>query len=90
MLRPLFDNVLVIEIDQERKIEGVDLPNIAKEDMKLGKVVGCGSGCREVKLKDLVCFGPHAGMPYSINGTEFLLMKEPEIKGVLEASPDAR
>lgn len=88
MLRPLFDNVLIVEIDQSRMIAGVDLPNIAKEDMKLGKIVGKGKGCIEVALGDLVCFGPHAGMPYSINGAEFLLMREPEIKGVLEANAD--
>jgi len=90
MLRPLFDNVLVLEIEQEQMIAGVLLPGIAKQDMKIGKVVGVGQGCREVKPKDIVTFGPHAGMPYSINGTEFLLMREPEIKGVLESAPDAQ
>ena len=90
MLRPLFDNVLVMEIEQERMIEGVLLPDMAKEDMKLGKVVGCGRDCRELKVGNIVTFGPHAGMQYSINGTEFLLMREPEIKGVLESNPDAR
>lgn len=88
MLRPLFDNVLVIEIEQERMVGSVMLPDIAGGDMKLGKIMGTGPHCYQVAIGDIVVFGPHAGMLYSINGTAFLLMREPEIKGVCEAPAD--
>lgn len=87
-LTPLFDNVLVIAIEQDRSIEGgkVLLPGVSREDMKLGKVVGTGQDCRCLKVGDLVTFGPHAGMPHPIQGVEFLLMREQEVKGVFDGT----
>ena len=105
MFRPLYDYVLVREIAQDRTVEGVTLPDVAREDMKFGQVVETGSGRAldmpffmpdapkvgpfyraplEVRVGNYVAFGPHAGMRISIQGNEFLLMREAEIKGIFE------
>lgn len=110
MFRPLYDYVMVKEIQQDRTIDGVLMPDVAREDMKFGKVIATGDGRPldsypdgyqiyfrpgtnirkpptmplEVKSGDLVAFGPHAGMRISLAGEEFLLMREAEIKGVIE------
>ena len=81
MLEPLNDHLLVHPVEQERRIEGVLLPDVAREDMKFGKVVTCGPRVADVKKDDLVMFGPYAGMPVSLEGVEFILMREGEVKG---------
>ena len=83
MLRPLSDHVLILEITEERTVEGVLLPDIAREDMKWGKVISAGPIAAEVEKGNVVAFGPHAGMRIQIEGVELLLMRLGEIKGVV-------
>jgi co-chaperonin GroES (HSP10) len=72
----------MIEVmEQERVIDGVELPNIVKEDMKVGKVVSVGPKVEQFKVGDIIMFGPHAGIPISLHGEPFLAMKEIEVFG---------
>lgn len=77
---PLFDRVLICEFDQEHAIEGILIPDSARQDMKAGVVIAVGEA-KQVKEGDRVLFGPYAGMPIQIEGSPFLVMREEEIAG---------
>ena len=84
---PLYDQIAVVELDPEREIDGVYLPETSKDAMKFGTVVLVGQGYvqedgsfRSLVLKpgDTVGFGIYAGIPVNVEGTTFLIMREME------------
>lgn len=90
---PLYDRVLILPMQGVRETEGILLPDMDKETSKFGFVVAIGEGyvddmgqVRPLRLKegDQVLFGPYAGTPMTIDGTEFLVMREGEIQGKLK------
>ena len=93
--RPLHDRVVVKRIDAEEKIAGgIIIPDSAKEKPSQGEVVSVGPGGRDesgklipidVKAGDRVLFGKWSGTEVKIDGVEYLIMKESDIMGVLDA-----
>jgi len=91
--RPLHDRVVVKRIDAEEKSAGgIIIPDTAKEKPQQGEVVAVGPGGRDesgklipldVKAGDRVLFGKWSGTEVKIDGTEYLIMKESDIMGVL-------
>ncbi len=91
--RPLHDRVLVERIEQENKTAGgIIIPDTAKEKPMQGKVKAVGSGNRDetgklvpldVKSGDSVLFGKYSGTEVKIDGTEYLIMRESDILGVM-------
>jgi len=91
--RPLHDRVVVKRIDAEEKTAGgIIIPDTAKEKPQQGEVVSVGPGGRDeagklipidVKVGDRVLFGKWSGTEVKIEGTEYLIMKESDIMGVL-------
>jgi len=91
--RPLHDRVVVKRIDAEEKTSGgIIIPDTAKEKPQQGEVVAVGPGGRDesgklipidVKAGDRVLFGKWSGTEVKIDGTEYLIMKESDIMGVL-------
>jgi chaperonin GroES len=91
--RPLHDRVVVKRIDAEAKTAGgIIIPDTAKEKPQQGEVVAVGPGGRDeagklipidVKAGDRVLFGKWSGTEVKIDGTEYLIMKESDIMGVL-------
>ena len=64
-----------------------------------GEVIAVGPGGRDengklipidVKNGDVILFGKWSGTEVKIDGTEFLIMKESDIMGVLEGKPAAK
>ena len=94
--RPLHDRVVVKRIDaEERSSGGIIIPDSAKEKPSQGEVVSVGPGGRDeagklipldVKEGDRVLFGKWSGTEVKIDGVEYLIMKESDIMGVLDAS----
>jgi chaperonin GroES len=94
--RPLHDRVVVKRIDAEEKSAGgIIIPDTAKEKPSQGEVVSVGPGGRDesgklipldVKEGDRVLFGKWSGTEVKIDGTEYLIMKESDIMGVLDAT----
>ncbi len=92
--RPLHDRVVVERIDPEAKSAGgIIIPDTAQEKPSQGEIVAVGPGGRDengklipidVKTGDRVLFGKWSGTEVKIDGTEFLIMKESDIMGVLE------
>jgi chaperonin GroES len=92
-VRPLHDRVLVKRIDEhEQKVGGIIVPDTAKEKPQQAEVVAVGSGRvlengqREplaVKAGDKVLVGKWSGTEVKLDGTEYLIVKEDEILGIL-------
>ena len=92
-IRPLQDRVIVERIDAEEKSAGgIIIPDSAKEKPQEGKVVAVGNGKRgddgkaqpmDVKAGDRVLFSKYAGNDVTIDGTEYIIMREDDILGVL-------
>lgn len=80
--KPSDGRVLVSVIDQERMIEGIELPDSAKEDAQVGKVIAVGeSQGQQYDEGDIVLFGPWAGKNIQLEGIPFRVMREGEIDG---------
>jgi chaperonin GroES len=92
-VRPLRDRVLVKRLEeQEQKVGGIIVPDTAKEKPQQAEVVAVGSGRvlengqREplaVKAGDKVLVGKWSGTEVKLDGTEYLIVKEDEILGIL-------
>ena len=97
--RPLHDRVLVRRIEAEEKTPGgIIIPDTAKEKPVEGEVLAVGAGARDengrivpldVKVGDHVLFGKWAGTDVIIDGEDRLILKEPDILGVIEGKARA-
>src|SRR5215831_11104421 len=93
-IRPLHDRIVVKRVDEtENKIGGLYIPDSAKEKPQEGEVVAVGNGKRgedgkvtplDVKAGDRILFGKYSGSEIKIDGTEYMIMREDEVLGVLE------
>jgi chaperonin GroES len=94
-IRPLHDRIVVkrIEEETEKTAGGLFIPDSAKEKPQQGEVVAVGNGKRndkgerealDVKAGDRILFGKYSGSDIKIDGTEYLIMREDEVLGVLE------
>lgn len=94
MIRPLHDRVLVKRIESGEEVRGgIVIPDTAKEKPQEGEVVAVGDGKvldngtkvgMSVKAGDHILFGKYSGTEVKIDNTEYLIMREDEILGVLE------
>jgi chaperonin GroES len=93
--RPLHDRVVVKRLDAEEKTAGgIIIPDTAKEKPSQGEIVAVGKGGRDeagklipidVKVGERVLFGKWSGTEVKIDGVDYLIMKESDIMGVLDA-----
>ena len=98
--RQLHDRVVVKRIDAEEKSAGgIIIPDSAKEKPSQGEIVAVGPGGRDesgklipldVKAGDRILFGKWSGTEVKIDGVEFLIMKESDIMGILDETPQAK
>ena len=92
-IRPLGDRVLVQRLEAEGKTAGgILLPESAKEKPKEGKIISVGDGKQlddgkrttfNVKAGDRVLFSSYAGTEVKVEGTEYLIMREDDILGII-------
>jgi chaperonin GroES len=93
--RPLGDRVLVKRIKEEERTKGgIVIPDTAKEKPQEGKVVAVGQGKHrddgkliplEVRSGDKILFGKYSGAEVKLNGNDYLIMREDDILGIVEA-----
>ncbi len=93
-IRPLQDRIIVKRVKEEEKTAGgIIIPDTAKEKPQEGKVVAVGKGRLdedgklhklEVKKGDRILFGKYAGTEITIDGTEYLIMREEDVLGIIE------
>jgi len=94
-LRPLYDRILVERVELEETTKGgIILPDSAKEKPQQGKVIAVGEGRRtedgkliplQVKEGATILFGKYSGSEVKIEGTEYLIMKEDDVLGIVES-----
>jgi chaperonin GroES len=92
--KPLHDRVLVQRVESEEKTAGgIIIPDTAQEKPMHGTIVAVGSGGRDdsgklvpldVKEGDTVLFGKWSGTEVKVDGTDYLIMKESDIMGIIE------
>ena len=95
-IRPLQDRLIVERlIGEEKTASGLFIPDTAKEKPQQGKVVACGKGkVREdgtvqpldLKAGDKILFGKYSGTEVKIDGSEYLIMREDDVLGVIESA----
>lgn len=93
-IRPLQDRLIVERLEGEEKTaSGLYIPDSAKEKPQQGKVVAVGKGrvledgsVRPLDLRegDRILFGKYSGTEIKLDGTEYLIMREDDVLGVLE------
>jgi chaperonin GroES len=94
-LRPLHDRVLVKRLEeQDDKRGSLFIPDMAKEKPHEGQVIAVGAGKvtdegksvpLTVKAGDRILFGKYSGSEVTLNGEEYLVMKEDDVLGILGA-----
>lgn len=95
-IRPLLDRIIVERLDEESKTAGgLYIPDSAKEKPQQGKVIAVGKGKIkedgtlipiEVKPGDKVLFGKYSGTEIKLDGKDYLIVREDDVLGVLEAA----
>jgi chaperonin GroES len=88
-IRPLDDRVVIQPLEAEEKTQGgIVLPDSAKEKPTKGKVISVGEGklldsgeraALLVKKGDQVLYGKYAGTEITVDGKDYLILKENDI-----------
>ena len=95
-IRPLYDRIVVkrVETEAEKTHGGLYIPDSAKEKPQEGEVVSVGKGKRledgkivplDVQPGDRILFGKYSGSEIKLDGEEFMIMREDEVLGILDA-----
>ena len=93
MIKPLADRIVVKPAEAEQKTSsGLFIPDNAKEKPMQGKVVAVGPGRKndkgeivpmEVKVGDVVLYGKYSGTEVTVDGENYLIVKEPDVIATL-------
>ena len=96
-IRPLYDRIVVKRVEEKEQMQGgLYIPDSAKEKPQEGEVVAVGKGKRlengttvplDVQPGDHILFGKYSGNDIKLDGEEYLIMREDEVLGILDAQP---
>jgi len=87
-VKPLADRVLIEPAAAEKKTAGgIIIPDTAKEKPQRGTVVAVGPGKKDepmsVKIGDVVLYGKYAGTEITVEGNDYLIMRESDIVAII-------
>ena len=87
-LKPLADRVIIEPKAAETKTAGgLIIPDNAKEKPLEGVVVAVGPGTTDVKMEvkngDTVLYGKYAGTEITVDGKEYLIMRQNDVLAIL-------
>jgi chaperonin GroES len=98
--QPLADRLLVRRIEEQETVRGgIIIPDTAKEKPQEGEVVAVGPGrltedgkrvAPEVKKGDRILVGKYSGTDVKIDGTEYVILREDEVLGVLSSTKSSK
>jgi chaperonin GroES len=98
-IRPLYDRIVVKRIEeQESTRNGIVIPDSAKEKPQEGEVRAVGHGKRlksgklvalDLKVGDRILFGKYSGSETKLDGTEYIIMREEDVFGILASGAQA-
>jgi chaperonin GroES len=93
-IKPLSDRVVVQALEAaEQTRGGLYIPDTAKEKPIQGKVVAVGPGklsdegerlAPDLKVGDTVLYGKYSGTEVTVDGEEYLILRESDVLAVIE------
>ncbi|MFP4165674.1 MAG: co-chaperone GroES [Opitutales bacterium] len=93
-IQPLGERVLVKRIEEEEQVRGgIIIPDAAKEKSQEAEVIALGTGKKDengktssfnVKKGDKVLLPQYGGTPVKVDGTEYMLVEEDSILGIIK------
>ena len=94
-VKPLHDRILIKRVEEKETVKGgIIIPDTAKEKPQEGEVIAVGGGKKteegkvialDVKAGDRILFGKYSGTEIKIDDVEYLIIREDEVLGILEA-----
>jgi chaperonin GroES len=87
-IKPLADRAIVEpSVAEEKTAGGIIIPDTAQEKPQRGKVLAVGNGKPDepmtVKSGDTVLYGKYAGTEISVEGKDYLIMREADIFAIV-------
>ena len=93
-VKPLADRVVVLPLDEDEQMRGsLYIPDTAKEKPQSGRIVAVGAaasspdeGVRiepDVEVGQTVLYGKYSGTEVTVEGEEYLILRESDILAVL-------
>ncbi|HEX5552244.1 MAG TPA: co-chaperone GroES [Chitinophagaceae bacterium] len=87
-IKPLADRVIVKPAAAEEKTKGgIIIPDTAQEKPQKGTVVAAGPGKKDepvtVKVGDSVLYGKYSGTEITVEGDDYLIMRESDILAIV-------
>jgi chaperonin GroES len=87
-ITPLHDRVVIEPAAAETQTaSGIIIPDTAKEKPQRGTVVAVGPGKKDepttVKVGDQVLYGKYAGTEISVEGKDYLIMRESDLYAIV-------
>ncbi len=92
-IKPLGDRIVVKPMEAEEKTKGgIILPDTVKEKPVEGTIVAAGPGRKsddgkivemEVKVGEKILYGKYSGTEVTIDGEEYLIMRESDIFAIV-------
>lgn len=92
-IKPLGDRIVIKPMEAEEKTKGgIILPDTVKEKPVEGTIVAAGPGRKsddgkivemEVKVGEKILYGKYSGTEVTIDGEEYLIMRESDIFAIV-------
>jgi len=92
-IKPLADRIVVEPLEETEEMRGgLYIPDTAKEKPQQGTVVAVGPGRRtdkgellkvEIDTGDRVLYGKYSGTEVTVDGNDYLIVKESDVLAVL-------
>lgn len=93
-IQPLGNRLVAERIEEEVQYAGgIIIPDSAKEKGQTAAIIAAGPGSKkddgtlvplDVKVGDTVMIGKYAGTDITVDGTEYVILTEDDILGVIE------
>lgn len=84
--KPLKDRVFASYSEEaEKTAGGIYVPDVAREKPQKGKVERVGSEVKHIKVGDVILFDKYSGTKVTIEGNDYLILKEEDILGIFES-----
>ena len=87
-IKPLSDRVVIEPLPAETQTaSGLYIPDSAQEKQQKGKVAAVGGGKKDhkmtVKVGDTVLYGKYSGTELTLDGNDYLIMREDDILAIV-------
>jgi chaperonin GroES len=92
-VQPLADRVVVLPLEEDEQMRGgLYIPDTAKEKPQSGKIVAVGPGKLseegvridpDVEVGQTVLYGKYSGTEVTVEGDEYLILRESDILAII-------